>query len=276
MSAVPIKKVNDIIDLFGSPALKNLNNFSELGKVKANFKKAMFDIESIDPVQAYTGLGILYSYENNYKLAIESFKKAYEMSGCDLIESIHYANAEFGFGDQSIGISIYIDLIKNGYNEEEFLEETVLRFCAYLFIDELKIICENQNVAALIDLNSVLRTEIKEAYNILKFLEKNTISLNFYRKIRALPEYIFNLYHTTPTGIDIQRNIDFDRNELTFIYNLLSYPNTEFGNDLIYKINDELQLKLIEVYEEFKVSTLSAGDLITIFFAVEDQVVGAA
>lgn len=274
MSIVPLEKVNEIIDIFGSPGLKNLNNFSELGKVKAGLKRSMMAIIENDPIQSCTGLGILYAYENNYNLALESFRKAYMFSNQELVASIHYSNAEFAFGEQRTAIPIYLDLIKNHYYEKDFVTEVILRFCAHLYIDELKEILLNQNV--LIHVDGILKNEISEAYRIIDFLNKNNISIDYYRELRDLPEKIFNLYYCSSTSLEVNRCLDSDRNELTISYVLPTYPNQSFGNNLLQKFNDELQLSILELNEKFEVQTGSPEDLITVYFSVEDQVEGVA
>ncbi|EHU1901540.1 hypothetical protein ABTM70_07090 [Acinetobacter baumannii] len=274
MSIMPVKKVNEIVNLFGSPALKNLNSFSELGKNKAIQKKAMQNLEAIDPVQANTGLGILYAYENNLPLSLEAFKKAYIFSGHGLIESIHYANAEFRYGDQSIGISIYLDLIEKKNLADEVLRNIILSFTTYLYLSELDLILQNQKVAGLV--NEILKIEIFDAKMILNFLHKNHISVEYYRKLRRLPDYVFNKYYTTPTKILNEKILNLHRNEMSISFILPAYPNQLYGNDLLSKINDELQLLIFDLNKEFNVSSSSPEDLITVFFSVEDVIEGVA
>lgn len=274
MSTLPLKKVDEIINLFTSPAIKNLNGFSELGKVKSTLKKAMQDLESTDPVQANTGLGILYEYENNLTLSLEAFKKAYNLSGHGRDETIHYANAEFSNGDQSIGVSLYLDLIEKKAPTQGFIRNIIWRFLTYLYLDELEVVLQNPVVVNLVD--EAIEKEIYNVNILFNILQKNHISLEYYRKLRNLPNSILHKYYTTTTKFMVEHIVDIHRNEVIYSYVLPVYPNQLYGNNLLSKVNDELQIAILDLNKEYRVGFSSPEDLITMFFSVKDALESVA
>ncbi|MFN3289033.1 MAG: tetratricopeptide repeat protein [Acinetobacter sp.] len=259
---IPATKANEVIDIFGAPGLKNLKSFSEIGKKKAELKKAMNSLLSKNEVEAHTGLGIIYIYENLIDLALSHFRQAYLKSKFGLNEATHYANALFINGYFEDAIPIYLEMIKNNRNDTQMFIQVAKRFNNFCFEQELNKVIELSYVSRDIpelELN-IIKTEMNST---LTFLKRFNIPVELYREIRSWADVIFYRFFTLPTTGDFELNFDIDN--LSYIFGI----DSEYCSDsisLVSKMNDQLQDAMIEAYEKYDVKLGSEQDRITAYF----------
>lgn len=262
MSALnPASKVNEVIQYFGAPGLKDLNAFSVVGKKKAELKRSMQALLSKEPIEAHTGLGIIYIYENLKDLSLKEFKLAYEKSNRSVSEAMHYANALFIYGYFETAIPIYTDLIRDNKNNVELFSEVVKRFSDFCFTEELNNILELSYVTK--DMPEVPKRDIRDFNKIKKHLNRFDIPVEFYRDIRSSLDKVFFQYFTLPTEVDYVTYFDFDN--LSQVIDI----NVDLCDDFIdlsIKMNDNLQDIMIEIYEQHGIQLGSEQDRITVYF----------
>lgn len=263
LAPIPATKLNEIIQYFGIPALKDLRPFGVIGKKKVELKKSMSDLLSKDPVAAHTGLGIIYIYENEENLCLMEFKKAYEKSGYSTREAIHYANALFIYGQFEKANPIYKQIIKDNQNDKHNFIEIIKRFSDFCFFEDLKEILDISYVSRELPLEA--ESDIDDGYRISSFLEKHAIPMDLYRRIRNSIDKVFYQYFSLPTQPDYITFYDLDN----FTFNL--EVKSELFNDPIETIcnmNEDLQDKIIDHYEEFNIQLGSSKDRITAYYTL--------
>lgn len=265
MSAlIPAPKTNEVIQYFGTPGLKDTRAFSPLGKKKVELKNSMKALLSKEPAQAHTGLAIIYIYENQYELALNEFKLAYEKSNFSKNETIHYANALFIYGDLNQAVQIYLSLIRNNRNDEGLFVQVIKRFSDFCFSKELEDALQTSYVAKNMPANS--QVDLKSYAEIFEFLNKFNIPLDFYRKIRNALDQILYKYFSLPTTADYL--VHFDLDNLSYVV----YPDGLEGLDdpvsVVCQMNDDLQEMMIDIFEENEIQLGSDLDKITAYFSL--------
>lgn len=261
-------KLNEIADLFGVPAFKNHSPFSPLGKKKTEYKQSMNALINSNPIEAYTALGILYSYENNIYLMLESFKKAYDYSNRNYITSMHLANGYYIYGDMEEAINIYKTVVAERPFDGEIVSEVLKRMLNMLYIEEFHELVNGFNLSKYLDKS--VEDEVLEAKKIIKFLEIHNISIKIFRELRLLCDQVFMHYFTLPTNAEMNRTVDFDAEQLKFVLKVNEMENVTYPDDLIGDINELLQDKLIKVYKKFNINSQSSADKIHIYFEAPD------
>lgn len=267
IAPLPATKLNEVIECFGAPGIKDLNPFGPIGKRKTELKKSMMALISNDPVEAHTGLGIIYVYDNQYELAHKEFKTAYVKSKYGFYETIHLANFLFIFGHYEEAINLYLS-IENYTNELAFLD-IANRFISYCFKDELNTLFKKSIFSKKIS-DDVLK-KISEMEQVISFLNKYDIPIGFYRDVTSVHNRVFYRYYSLPTetGITVYHDWDFQ----TLSYSIDLDLESIGGNyDFIANMNDELQDLLIDVYEKHTIAIGSDKDRITVYFKITDEV----
>lgn len=260
---LPQTKLNEVIEYFGVPGLKDFQAFSVIGKKKVELKKAMASLMPKDPIFAHTGLGVIYIYDNQEQLALSEFKLAYEKSGCGTAQSMHFANALFIFGKYQDAIEIYLDVIKNNRNNKELFIQIVKRFTDFCFFDELEKVLEISYISRELPTNS--ESDIADAYQFKEFLDEFSIPKEFYRDIRGSIDRVYYQFFSLPTTSDVTTYLDWDLQSYTFTSDIDSELFTDIPNAIV-DMNDCLQDYLIDVYEKHGIRFGSNEDRITVYF----------
>lgn len=238
-----------------------------MGKKKAELKKSMLALMPNDPVDAHTGLGIIYVYENLYELALKEFRSAFIKSKGGFHQTIHLANYLFILGQYDEAINLYLSL-KKSLNKEVFLDITH-RLTSYCFENELKALFENSNFSN--NLSKDIESAILEMNAVIGFLKKHDIPLGFYREVLNAQNRVFYKHYSLPTVTDITSYHDW--NFQTLGYSLdLDIESIGENYELIANMNDDLQDMLINVYTVHKISLGSDQDRITVYFKLADEV----
>ncbi|OOV83812.1 hypothetical protein [Acinetobacter sp. ANC 5600] len=267
MSALlPATKLNEVFALFGVPGLKDLKPFGSTGKIKASYKKAMLDLIPKEPIDAHTGLGAIYVYENNFDLALNEFKKAYEKSGFGLFESYHYANSLFIYGDQEEAVNIYLNLVKEHPNDKNVFNDAVKRFTDYCYVGHLNAALESSYCSK--KLTEENNADIKDMYDVILMLNQFGVSTEYFRSLKNLMARAFYQFFTLPSEYEIFTNYDEIRQTFTLRLNIDS-KLLEDPFEFISDINDYLQDQLIDFYKERNVKVGSNEDKIISYFGLQ-------
>ncbi|WP_218698378.1 tetratricopeptide repeat protein [Acinetobacter harbinensis] len=262
-SPLPQTKLNEVIEYFGVPGLKDFQAFSVIGKKKVELKKAMASLMPKDPIFAHTGLGVIYIYDNQGQLALTEFKLAYEKSGCGIAESMHFANALFIYGKYEEAIEIYLEVIRDNKNNKELFAQIIKRFSDFCFFDELEKVLGISYISRELPVNS--KSDIADAHQVKKFLDEFSIPKEFYRDIRGSIDRVYYQFFSLPTNSDVTTYLDWELQSYTYTADidsdlLIDIPNT------IADMNDCLQDYLIDVYEKHGIRFGSNEDRITVYF----------
>ncbi|WP_291370325.1 MULTISPECIES: tetratricopeptide repeat protein [unclassified Acinetobacter] len=262
-SPLPQTKLNEVIEYFGAPGLKDFRAFSLVGKKKVELKKAMASLLPKDPIFAHTGLGVIYIYDNQEQLALSEFKLAYEKSGGGTAQSMHFANALFIYGKYEDAIEIYLEVIKNNRNDKNLFVQIIKRFSDFCFFDELEKVLEISYISRELPANS--ESDITDAYQLKEFLDTFGIPKEFYRDIRGSIDRVYYEFFSLPTTSDVTTYLDWELQSYTFTSDidsdlLIDIPNT------IADMNDCLQDLLVDVYEKHGIRFGSNQDRITVYF----------
>lgn len=268
IAPLPATKLNEVIEYFGAPGIKDLNPFSLTGKKKTELKKSMMALNPNDPVDSHTGLGVIYAYENQYELAIKEFKAAYVKSKGGFYECLHFANYLFIFGHYKEAINLYLS-VENNSNEEVFLEVTN-RLISFCFKDELNTLFEKSIFSKKIS-EDILH-KISEMNEIIVFLSKYDIPISFFRDVISVQNRVFYRYYTLPTVSDITLYHEWDLQTIGYSIDL-DLDSVGGNYEFIANMNDELQDILIDVYAKHKIALGSDKDRITVYFKLNDEVV---
>lgn len=260
---LPQSKLNEVIEYFGAPGLKDFRAFSLIGKKKVELKKAMTCLLSNEPVSAHTGLGVIHIYDNQEQLALSEFKLAYEKSGCGTAQSMHYANALFIYGYYEQAIEIYLDVIKDNRNNKELFSQIVKRFSDFCFFDKLEKVLEISYISR--ELTASTESDISDAYQLNNFLEEYSIPKDFYRDIRGSVDQVYFEYFSLPTTSDITTYLDWELQSYTLTSDI-EKALLEDISSTISDMNECLEDRLLDVYEKHKIGFGSYQDRITVYF----------
>ncbi|MGN5766281.1 hypothetical protein ACNQO6_18220 [Acinetobacter calcoaceticus] len=261
-AALPATKLNDVVAYLGVPAFKNLNPFSVAGKKKAELKQAMNALLSKNPAAAYTGLGIIYNYENQIELACNAFYNAYRASNHDLLTSRHLANQEYLFKDRAYALSLFKTLIKDNPLDLDLAIEFSTRALTLLYLDDYIEVLEHHKCKK--DIQGLMSEIFIEATEIQKFVLKNKINIEAYRDIVGSADKVFSYYFTVPTETGVFKYIDTERNTITISYELPALEG--LPESLLGDINDRLQDELVLINKKYKINSSSPEDKIILYF----------
>ncbi|WP_180175860.1 hypothetical protein [Acinetobacter sp. YH12025] len=263
LAPIPATKLNEVIQYFGVPCYKDLNAFSNTGKKKAELKRAMQALLSKDAVIAHTGLGIIYIYENQENLALNEFKLAFEKSNFSTNQAMHYANALFVYGHFNAAKDIYVKIIDGNRNDKDKFEQIIKRFSEFCFQDELSQILEISYVTR--NLSDAAKRDILDGLHTKAHLDKFNIPLNFFREIRHAVDRVFYHYFSLPMQTDYATYTDL--NNLTYVLDIDGSCLSD-AISVVAKMNDDLQEKILDIYEKHNISFGSQQDSITMYFCL--------
>ncbi|MFV5592776.1 tetratricopeptide repeat protein [Acinetobacter junii] len=265
-AALPATKLNEVVDFLGVPAFKNSNPFSAIGKKKTELKHSMNALLAKNPTEAYTGLGIIYNYENQLDLACNAFQNAYRVSNKGYSASRHLANQELLFGDRNFGISLFLNLVNEHPLDFNLAFEFTNKASSLLFMDELNEGLKNHRLYD--DIMKSCSSEIQESLEMFNFIKRNKINIEIFRDIVSTGDKVFSRYFTVPTETGIHKLIDNERHTLTISYELPDF--NDLPEDLLGEMNDNLQDEIIYLYKKYKINSSSPEDKITMYFEPAD------
>lgn len=268
-SLAPKTKLQEVINDFGAPGLKDLRLFSELGKKKVIAKKAMENLEAKDICAANAGLGIIYTYENELALGLQCFKRAYEFSHHEFGATMNYAHSLFINGYYPEANKIYLEAVKKNPTDKNLFHRVFKTFEENLYLDELIKLIEISQVGK--ELTEDQQKDLVACEYTVQFLNRNHINIEIFRELRAALDSVFYKYYTLPTESTFNRYIDETRQTYSYIcflpINLKLFPQLI---NLVGDLNDELQDKIINIYDSRNINSTSNPDKINFYFSIED------
>lgn len=247
VAQAPDTKLSEVFEYFSKPSIKDLKPFGDLGKKKAELKRSLEQFSGQDPFAAYTGLGILATYENNLRGALEYLRKAYNITNKNAMSSMNYAYSLVLNEKYSEAVEIYLNVIKNCPNDASIFVDIVNMLERYYFIDECYTVI---NLVSGIDIEIVKSQNYRVDCARERLLKMNTIQMNidFIRKFINATENTFYENFTATTSFFRDSEVDSSHKSLFFSYKIPLLGNDlDFMSELVADMNDSLQDKLIHI-----------------------------
>lgn len=144
---MPVPQIDsqELLDLIGDHGVKDLDNFrvkSKLLKLSKKYEQLL----SKEPVVAYTYLGILEAYKNNYDSSIDLLKKALKLSPLEPVVLQNLGKSYEQKGAYKEAFNSYLATLRITPSDKDVYENTFLLaefFCDVAVLDELKEINSN-------------------------------------------------------------------------------------------------------------------------------------
>ena len=261
---MPVAQIDsqELFDFIADHGIKNLDNF----RVKAKLLKLSNKYEQLlsrEPVIAYTYLGIIEAYKNNYDSSIELLNKALRLSPSETVVLQNLAKSYEQKGDYKNAFDSYLTALKLSPFDKDIYENTFLLaefYCDVDILDQLK----------KINPEFFQQRKPSPTYHLFDFLKNRNFDFDNYRTQLASAYKVIKKYMNIHRSA-IERYYNFEGSYLSNTIGvdhvnteLLNIINLEFEEE-IYKVASSESDGGFDFYDK-----LSQSSLIFTFLSPED------
>lgn len=279
---VPKSLLEELANTFATEEIKyDLKPFGEGSRLITRYRKGMNELMRSDPYEAYLGLGVLSAYENNYSLAIQYFEAAQKLNPASRSPSINIASCTLLNGQLDKCINILLETLNNFPNDQKIIRTLLRILIMFFYYDEIDELKEKNlsNTTFLEVLNEQRLYEDKDCRDNRKFLSSGLINVEVLREIKVLTNQVFFSNFTVNSSYvshfeSNEEDATFD--EIVYIQPNLFGQNIENKDSIVFKMNETLQEKLVDLMlryssQDNSKSLLESFRKISIYFAVDTR-----
>lgn len=204
----------------------------------------------------------MLAYENNFSKALTEFKNALNYAPHSIRTKIHYSNLLSLQGYHDEALPLYRDIVSQQTASVAEVVAIITRVIEFLYIEEAKELVASSHIDQ--NAREYLTKFILKSNDIIDFLNSHNISFDYYRDLRKIMNDV--AYHYFSITTELYTGNIVDKNDSTCTI-LIFIPIKEPSDiDLLGKMNDELQDKLVELYLERDLDFSSPEDRLVSYF----------